>query len=278
MMRRLLLPVLAGWMGSASAADLPVPSMTWDKDMLQVTAAGLPGKSIEIWYLEAYCRPGAHTQDWNKTVIGHTTTLVERTPDGRRLVLRCEVADGVRVEHTLTASPGAIDFYIVARNPTKKRSEVHWAQPCIRVGPFTGTQQDPDKYAYVPKCFVHVDGKRAFLPTEPWETEAKYTPGQVWRAPGVPAADVNPRPLNPVVPSNGLIGCVSADKSWTLGITFDPWHELFQGVIRCIHNDFRIGGLEPGESKIVTGRLYLQPGTPDDVLKRYRADFGSGDR
>ncbi len=228
---------------------------------------------MEIWYLEAYCRPGSTDRDWAETVIGHRTELIEASPDGKSVRLRCLLDDGVTVEHTITARPGVIDFQILAKNPTGKPSLAHWAQPCIRVGNFTGTAEDPDKYSYIKKCFVYLEGERAHLPTKGWATEARYVPGQVWAAPGVPRADVNPRPLNPHIPSNGLIGCVSADGAWTMATAFEPYQELFQGVIRCIHSDFRIGGLDPGETKEIRGKIYLQPGSPDDVLARYTADF-----
>ena len=64
-----------------------------------------------------------------------------------------------------------------------------------------------------------------------WATEARYIPGQVWAGPGVPRSDVNPRPLHPAVPSNGLIGCYSADGSMIFATAFEPYQELFQGVI-----------------------------------------------
>ena len=88
-------------------------------------------------------------------------------------------------------------------------------------------------------------------------------------------ADVNPRPLNPHTPSNGLIGCFSADESMILATAWQPYQELFQGVIRCIHSDFRIGGLAPGETKTIRGKLYLVPADVPRLLARYRADFGN---
>ena len=135
-------------------------------------------------------------------------------------------------------------------NTPDKRSEAHWAQPCVRVGTFTGTGADrtDDKYAYLAKSFMFLDGKLAGMPSRDWAKEARYTPGQVWAGPGVPRADVNPRPLHPDVPSNGLIGCFSEDDSMIFAIAFEPYQELFQGVIRCLHSDFRLGGLEPEET------------------------------
>ena len=137
-------------------------------------------------------------------------------------------------------------------------------------GKFTGTGADaaPDKYTYI-KSFIYLDGKRAMMPTQGWGTEARYIPGQVWAGPGVPRADVNPRPLHPAVPSNGLIGCYSADGSMIFATAFEPYQELFQGVIRCLHSDFRLGGLKPGERLEIRGKIYIVKNDEKALLKRY---------
>ena len=238
------------------AAEPAKLKLHWAKNYLRISGDHLPGGQMKIHYLEAYCRANSQTTDWSKhTVVGHKTRLVSRSADGSQLKLHCVVSDGVTVEHVITATHDEVDFRLTAHNPTNKRSEAHWAQPCIRVGKFTGTGADttPDKYAYVKKSFIYLDGKRAMMPTQGWATEARYIPGQVWAGPGVPRVDVNPRPLPPAVPSNGLIGCYSADGSMIFATAFEPYQELFQGVIRCLHSDFRLGGLKPGERLEIRG-------------------------
>src|SRR5262249_31974080 len=111
------------------------------------------------------------------------------------------------------------------------------------------------------------------LPTTPWARSALYTPGQVWCPKGVSRDDVNPRPLSSIVPSNGLIGCVSADGKELVATAWEPYQELFQGVIVCLHSDFRLGGLNPGESKTIRGKIYLMPADFAALRERYRADF-----
>jgi hypothetical protein len=54
---------------------------------------------------------------------------------------------------------------------------------------------------------------------------------------------------------------------------WDPYQELFQGVIVCLHSDFRLGGLRPGEKKTAHGKIYLMANDPDRLVERYRADF-----
>lgn len=250
------------------AAERPL-SLSWEKNLLRVQGEHLPGGEVQIWYLEAYCRPGSTDRVWNETVIGHTTELIEADPDGQWLKLRCRLSDGVEVTHDIRVENDAVDFHVVAHNPTDKASEAHWAQPCVRVDRFTGKKQDN----YLPKCFVFLDGKLERMPTLDWATKARYTPGQVWCPKPVDRDDVNPRPLSGDVPSNGLIGCFSGDEKMILASAWEPYQELFQGVIVCVHSDFRIGGLEPGESKKIRGKLYLVPADVEALLTRYERDF-----
>jgi len=107
----------------------------------------------------------------------------------------------------------------------------------------------------------------------PWNKQARYVPGQVWCPKEVPRTDVNPRPLSEIIPSNGLIGCFSSDEKWIFAVAFDPYQELFQGVARCLHSDFRIGGLNPGESKSIRGKIYIVRNNVTDLLHRYERDF-----
>jgi hypothetical protein len=111
------------------------------------------------------------------------------------------------------------------------------------------------------------------MPIDPWAKKAVYVPGQVWCPQGVSRDDVNPRPLSSVVPSNGLIGCVSADGKELIATAWEPYQELFQGVIVCVHSDFRIGGLEPGQTKAIRGKIYLMPADFTALRERYRRDF-----
>jgi hypothetical protein len=248
-------------------------SLAWQKEILTVRGAHLPGGAVEILYVEAFCRPGSTRREWKQTVIPHETELVESSPDGRRLRLRSRLEDGVVVDHEIAAGHDEVDFRVVATNPTRVESKAHWAQPCIRVDRYAGVPREPSSEAYLPRCFLYVDGRPVRMPTTPWARTAVYTPGQVWCPEGVSRDDVNPRPLSPIVPSNGLIGCISADGRELLATAWEPYQELFQGVIVCLHSDFRIGGLAPGQTKRIRGKLYLMPADLPVLLDRYRRDF-----
>ena len=262
---------------AASAADRSL-SLTWDKEMLTIHGKHLPGGALEVWYLEAFCRAGSTRRDWKATVISHKTQRVETSPDGRLVKLRSRVSDGVVVDHEIRAGADEVDFRVIASNPTGVVSQVHWAQPCIRVEKYAGVKPEHDSEAYLPRCFVYVDGKPVRLPTTPWARAALYTPGQVWCPEGVGRDDVNPRPLSSIVPSSGLIGCVSADGKELMATAWEPYQELFQGVIVCLHSDFRVGGLKPGESKTIRGKIYLMPANFAELRARYRRDFPGQER
>lgn len=254
---------------ASNGADDKKLHLSWKDNFLTIAGAHVPGHEVKVLYLEAYCRPGSTNRRWQDTVIGHKTRLLASDPTGRRLRLQCVLDDGVVVDHEITASDDEVDFRLIARNLTEKPSQVDWAQPCVRVDAFTGR----DKDSYLNKCFIFLDGKLTRMPTPHWATRALYTPGQVWRPLNVDRADVNPRPLSNDVPDNGLIGCYSADEKTILAVAFEPYQELFQGVACCLHSDFRIGGLKPGESKKIRGKIYIVPADVERLLERYRRDF-----
>lgn len=261
--------VLFAVSGIANAVEPKPLRLSWKNNILTISAEQIPGGDIQVNYLEAYCRPGSTDRDWAKTTIGHSTKLTRSADNGQMIQLECRLKDGVIVDHTISSTNEEVRFTVVARNPTEKESQAHWAQPCMRVNRFTGRNQQ----TYLEKAFVFLDGKPARMPTPNWTKTARYVPGQVWCPKGVDRNDVNPRPLSPDVPSNGLIGCYSADESKVLAMAWGPYQELFQGVIVCIHSDFRIGGLKPGESKTIRGRIYLVEPDIEKLLARYRKDF-----
>jgi len=252
-------------------------TVVWKDRFLTIHGEAIPGGAIKIHYLEAYCRPDSTDRDWGETVIPHTSRLVSAAGDGKRIEVADRLADGVVVRHVIEAGEDEVRFKVTATNPTDQSSAACWAQPCLRVDRFTGTDPRNSRELhppYIKKCFLMLDGKLTRLPTRPWATEARYTPGQVYVPAGVDRNDVNPRPLSELVPSSGLTGCYSADEKMILAVAWEPYQEVFQGVITCMHSDFRIGGLAPGEAKTIHGKLYVVPADEDALIARYRKDFG----
>ncbi len=263
-------------LSSQTANAEPSLKISWNEKHLTITGNHLPGKTMKVFYIEAYCRPGSTDRDWGKTTIGHTTEMISTNDDHTRIELRDTLIDGVIVNHTITATHDEIDFQLVAHNPTSQPSLAQWAQPCIQVPEFTGCSRDDageriPKYAR--KCFLFIDGQLRRMPTQPWAENARYTPGQVYCPRHVERNDVNPRPLSTLVPSNGLTGCFSADEKMIMASCWEPYQEIFLGVLTCIHNDFRIGELQPKETKTIRGKMYFVPANISALLERYKKDF-----
>ena len=260
---------------SAGAAEPAALAIRWEKNYLTIRG-DFPGEEVSTLYLEAYCRAGSTDRDWNQTVIPHKAELVSTSADGKVIKLRDTLADGVVVEHTITAGIDEVDFRLVAHNPTDKPSEAQWAQPCMRVDRFTGKPKDDARALYpeyIKQCFLFIDGKLTRLPTKPWAEQARYVPGQVYCPKHVDRNDVNPRPLSALVPSCGMCGCFSADEKMILAVAWEPYQEIFQGVITCMHSDFRIGGLAPGETKKIHGKVYIVAADVKKLVERFEKDF-----
>ena len=259
-------------LGRADSLTLRFKAPHW----LYIEGEHLPGKSIEVNYLEAYCRAGSTEADWVKhTLIPHRAELISLSADRKTLKLRDTLADGVVVDHTIRAGSDDVDFRLIAHNPGPKRSEAHWAQACVRLGGFTGfLASSTNLDDYLPQCFLILSNRVTRFPEiQPWVKAARYVPGQTWCPLHVPRTDVNPRPLSPVVPDDGLIGAFSGDGQWIFATAWEPYQELFQGVIRCLHSDLRLGGLQPGETKQIRGRIYLMKADPQALRDRYAHDF-----
>jgi hypothetical protein len=58
-----------------------------------------------------------------------------------------------------------------------------------------------------------------------------------------------------------------------MGVAWQPYQELFLGVASCIHSDFRIGGLAPGETKEIRGKIYIVDADVQALVNRYEQDF-----
>ena len=169
----------------------------WDHHFLTVSG-DFPGGEIRINYLEAYCRAGSTDRDWRETTIPHTSRQLPSAEPGV-ILLEDRLADGVVVAHRIEVVKDGLRFSVTAHNPTERPSAVHWAQPCVRVDRFTGSdpaQARERQPPYIQRCFVAIDGQLVRLPTQPWAAEARYVPGQVYCPAGVPRDDVNPRPLS----------------------------------------------------------------------------------
>src|ERR1043166_498049 len=65
-------------------------AISWTNNILKVTGNDLPGGTLEILYLEAFCRSNSTHRNWNETKISHRTTLLESSPSQLRFRTRSE--------------------------------------------------------------------------------------------------------------------------------------------------------------------------------------------
>ena len=244
-------------------------TIAWTNDMLTISGFNIPGGKVDVWYLEAFCRSGSTHRDWRQTTIPHKTELLSAAGKGRRLQLRTLVEPEIEVLHDIRVGRDDIDFRLTLKNRSDKFVDLQWFQPCMRVDRFTGRNQSN----YIDKSFIFTERGLTTLDKTRRTEEAVYHGGQVYVPRGINLEDVNPRPIGLDKPVNGLIGCFSADSNYLLAMAWDQTQELFQGVIVCLHNDPRVGGLKPGETKKLHGKVYLIPNDPEALLKRYHRDF-----
>ena len=255
---------------SVLAAPDPL-QLSWTNNMLTISAPWIPGEKLEVWHMEAFCRPGSTKRDWHETVVPHKTTLLSTGKKGDYLKLNTVIEPAVECAHEIRSTGDEITFTYKLHNHGISEADIDWFQPaCIRVGRFTGLDQSN----YIERSFIFTDKGLTFLDKIPRAEEAVYRGGQVYVSKGINLADVNPRPISSLKPINGLIGCVSADNKYLLATASNPTHELFQGVIVCLHSDPRIGGLSGGQTKTIRQKIYILKNNPEELLKRYRRDFG----
>jgi hypothetical protein len=244
--------------------------LSWTNNMLSISAPWLPGEKIEVWHMEAFCRPGSTKRDWRETVIPHKTTLLSASKMGDHLKLSTVIEPFVQCDHEVRSTADEILLTYRLKNLGLSVVDIDWFQPaCIRLAKFTGRDQG----SYIQRSFIFTDKGLTFLDQIPRAEEAVYRGGQVYVPEGINLDDVNPRPISKIKPTHGLIGCVSADDQYLLATASSHTHELFQGVIVCLHSDPHIGSLKRGQTKSVTQKIYVIKNDPEELLKRYRRDF-----
>src|SRR6266487_1204820 len=241
----------------------------WKNNTLTISSEDLPGKKMNITYLEAFCKTGSTNRKWEETTILHETELISTEDDDKHIKLRTIVKPDIEVIHDIRACKDEVEFNLIFHNKDDKAIDIEWFQPCISVDQFTNRKQED----YISRCFIFTDSGLTTLDKTRRTEEALYKGGQVYVPPGINLKDVNPRPISPDKPANGLIGCFSDDNKYIMATAWDDYQELFQGIFVCIHCDPRIGGLKAGEVKKLRGKLYIVKNDPEKLLHRYQRDF-----
>ncbi|HYV27598.1 MAG TPA: hypothetical protein VFA77_08710 [Candidatus Eisenbacteria bacterium] len=262
-----LLSMIANVGAAPSAEGLTI---AWTNNHLTVAGPKLPGNTLDIWYLEAFCRSNSTHQIWGKTTIPHKTELVSASPT--QLRFRTTVSTSVEMLHQVTARRDELDFTFEIKNLSAAPVDLEWFQPaCIRVDRFTGKNQN----TFIARSFIFTEQGLTTLDKTRRHEEAIYHGGQVYVPSGINLSNVNPRPLSETRPVNGLIGCFSADNQYLFATASDKTHELFEGINVCLHSDPHVGGLGPHETKKIRSKVYIMFNDPQELLKKYRRDFPS---
>ena len=241
----------------------------WERNKLTIWGDNLRGKKINIDYLEAFCKTGSTNRLWDETKIPHKTEMILTDHNNQHIRLKTIVQPDIEIIHDIRARKDEVEFNLVLHNKGAKDIDVDWFQPCISVDQFTGRNQEN----YISRCFIFTGSGLTTLDKTRRSEEALYKGGQTYIPPGINLNDVNPRPISPDQPANGLIGCFSEDNKYLMATAWDNYQELFQGIFVCIHSDPRIGGLKAGEVKKLMGKIYVIENDPKQLLQRYHRDF-----
>ena len=172
--------------------------------------------------------------------------------------------------------PGRGRFPRGRDQPDRRReSQAHWAQPCIRVDRYAGVKtRARRRRPTCPAASSTSTAGRSRMPTTPWATTARLHAraglvprGRQPRRRQPPAAELD----RPVQRADRLL---LGRRQELLATAWEPYQELFQGVIVCLHSDFRIGGLKPGAVQDDPGQDLPDAGrSPGARWRRYRRDF-----
>ncbi len=241
----------------------------WKDNILTISGDKLPGKKMDVLYLEDFCKTGSTNRNWEETIIPHKTELISTEDNNTHIKLRTIVQQDIEVTHDIRTRKDEVEFNLVLHNKGNKAMDVDWFQPCIRVDKFTNRRQED----YLSRSFIFTHSGLTTLDKTRRTEEALYKGGQIYVPAGINPNDVNPRPLSPDMPVNGLIGSFSDDSKYLMATAWDNYQELFQGIFVCIHSDPRIGGLKAGEVKKLRGKIYIVKNDPENLLRRYHRDF-----
>ena len=128
--------------------------------------------------------PRFHPTRLEQTVIPHKTELVDRPPTAGSS--GCGRGWKTASWSITRSAPAAMRSISGSSRPTRPRveSQAHWAQPCIRVNRYAGTKAEHGSEAYLPRCFIYVDGRPVRMPTKPGPARPSTRPGRS----GVPRA------------------------------------------------------------------------------------------
>jgi hypothetical protein len=162
----------------------------WKENILTISGDELPGKTMDILYIEDFCKTGSTNRNWLETIIPHKTELISTEDNNTRIKLRTIVQPDLEVTHDIRTGKDEVEFNLVFHNKGNKWIDADWFQPCIRVEKFTDRKQED----YLSRSFIFTNAGLTTLDKTRRNEEALYKGGQVYVPAGINPNDVNPRP------------------------------------------------------------------------------------
>ena len=248
------------------AAEKTAPNVSlseWERGFA-VRSLKQKGMSVYLWFYEwnmfEAMQPGQHTRGTYKLdrKLNRTSTRGLITSDALELSMTA-VADGAELKLTVRNRTN-YDFPPVAA-----------IIPCFNPGPRATRNK---QFANTNTYFLSAKGLGKLIKREihfnhvvrplvdKHAKAGKYIWTEKW-------------PLNNTDSVGGLIVRESTDGKWVCGIA---WEEFLSAQghnpWECMHLSVRVGPLKRGKSKTIRGKIYLFQGDKEDLLRRYRVDFG----
>jgi hypothetical protein len=253
--------------------------LEYEFDVLNVAIPGLPAP-LKLLYIEVFARRSS-SADLSDHFISFVTEQTSAASDGRRIELRSRLDDGVVIDHVLTAGDGEVDLRLDVHNPTDRASDLEYPAACLPTAEFTGTSRELGSEEFLAKCFITTGNgiRRLTELDEPIAADPQPFPdvvlrGQRWVSSLTRGEGelMNAEEVSSIEPASGLIGCFSADESLIAAVAWEPFHSLDQAALGCVHSHPWVGGVAPGESKTLRGKIYVVSSIPE-LLARHSRDF-----
>ena len=189
-----------------------------------------------------------------------------RKPDGSCQYL-CTFTNGkATMRVTLVPHADCVDFTIAIRNLTDRLFTGVHSNTCLNVHA-SAYFDDPERV----RSYVWTDDGATCLLQMPIGPKSGEPLHGGW---GVAPAG-KPAPKGGSAVRHAFIFTRSRDRQWVLAQAYAEGTSVATNAhYSCLHSRPRWPDIPPGEERAVTGKLYFIKGGPDDLLERWKADFG----
>jgi hypothetical protein len=189
----------------------------------------------------------------------------QKKPDGTCGYV-CVFTGKAEMRVTLAPKLDCVDFTIAIRNLTDE--------------PFRGVHTNTCFNVHASPYFENPERTRSFVWTDAGATPMLQMPiaprsGEPMHGGwGVATAD-QPAPKGGSLVRHPMIAIASRDGQWIIAQAYAEGTSVATNAhYSCLHSRPRWPDVPPGEERAVTGKYYFIQGGPDDLFRRWKADFG----